>query len=1087
MVLVWYCILPVQAKFVAQNLERRDSLENCIKEARSEIDKVNALVMLSSDLIQFDVKKAEEYATEAIRLSRKIKSSRTEAEALLNLSKIYRTQRNSLQPALDKTILAVRIFEKINDKSGLAKAYFELGYINKQISNYQKAIDNFSKSLKLFKEIDKESNVAACEMVLGHVNVEKALIVKDTLYYQKASILYNTALNYYKKIKDDKKITVSLLNIANLYLEYNKMFPLDRYVSKSLDYSFQSLKMSKSLNDKTLISFNLLNIGEAKFQKKNFIIAQDYYSQAYKIAKEIGNIDLILTSLQASITCYKEAKLYDKALQLSKEYIEIAESGSYNGFLKDHYALLTEINLKQNNYQEAYKNRLLFESYSDSVLNEEKATALIKFQIEFESENKDKEIGLLNKNQELQEIKLKQQTTTRNYLIGGVILTLLLLLVIYNRFIVKTKANKIIEEKNKELEKLSIVARETANGVMITDADGNIEWFNEGFSKLFAWNSIEEYKEKKGTNIFHVSGNKNIINIIKEAIHQKKSITYENFMFTRDKEELWIQTTLTPIFDSNRQLKKMVFVETDVSELKKAKETAEQYLEIQEQFLANTSHEIRTPMNGVIGMTRQLLETPLSREQREYLKAINDSSNNLMHVVNDILDISKIRAGKIMFEQTEFRLGELFKSLEFTLRNRAEEKNIYLKSEIDDNISPVLLGDPIRLNQILLNLLGNAIKFTDSGGVTFSAKKTKQDENIIFIEFCVTDTGIGIEKDKLDYIFESFAQAETHTTRKYGGTGLGLSICKSLVEQQGGFISIDSEVNKGSSFYFTLAFEEGDSSWKGSVSQQIEGIPANVNLSGIHVLYVDDNQINQHVALFELDKWKVQTDVANNAFEAFEKLKNKDYDVILMDISMPEMDGLEATIYIRKNFQEAKQHIPIIAMTASALAGEKEKCFSAGMDDYISKPFNPINLYSKILKWGKGEIMSETVSIIDKPPKIKMNKVIDLSLLLEHASGSVKYMQEMITIYCDEMPLYLEDFNEAYLQKKWDILNKSAHKMKTPAILFGAVELNEVLREIESKTKEIINLDGMVELIQKTNELCKLSFEELKEELNKIS
>lgn len=1085
--LVLECIFGMQSVFFAQNLNRRDSLENCIRNPSSQKEKANALVLLSFDLIQFEVKKSEQYALEAIVISRKISYPKAEAEALLNLSKIYRVQRNSLQSALHKTIRAIRMFERIKDKKGLAKAYFELGYINKQISNYEKSIVNFSKALHLFKEIKSEENVASCEMVMGHVNADKAWVLKDTLYCQKAFNLYSSALAYYKKVNDEKKIAVSLLNIANLYLGYNKIYPSEKYITKSLDYSFQSLKLSEALEDKSIISINLLNIGEAKYNLKTQNLALDYYSQSYKISKEIGNIDLILTSLERMISTYREFNQYDKALKLSQEYIKIAKAGNYHGFLKDHYALLSDIYAEQKSYKKALENRLLHENYSDSILNEEKAKALVKFQIEFESENKDREIVLLNKNQELQKIKLKQQQTTRNYLIASVILVFFLLLVIYSRFILKTKAHKMIEEKNKELEKLSIVARETANAVLITNAYGDIEWFNEGFSKLFSWNSIEEYKEKKGKNIFEVSGNKNIRNIIEEACLHKKSVTYENLMFTKNKDELWIQTNLTPIFDQKGQLKKMVFVETDVSELKKAKETAERALEIQEQFLANTSHEIRTPMNGVVGMTRQLLDTPLTNEQTEYLNVIKESSNNLLHVVNDILDISKIRAGRIVFEKTEFQLENLFKTLRFALLYRTEEKGIYLKSDIDEKIPPVLIGDPIRLNQIILNLLGNAIKFTETGGVRFSAKKISEQDGKVFIEFCITDTGIGIAKDKLDYVFESFAQAETHTTRKYGGTGLGLSISKSLVDQQGGSISIESEVNKGSSFCFTLPFVVGNSNWEGSIVQQIDGIPSDVNLSNLHILLVDDNQINQRVALFELDKWKAKTDIANNAKTAFEKLKKQNYDLILMDISMPEMDGLEATKYIRNNFEETKKTIPIIAMTASALSGEKEKCFAAGMDDYISKPFNPITLFSKIIKWAKVENTHLIDISVKSIPKNKLGKTNDLSLLRERASGDMKYIKEMIDIYCEKMPTYLEDFNKAYKQKKWNMLSQNAHKMKSPSVLFGAFELNKILSQIQIQATETFDLKEMKELIKKVNDLCLLSIEELKLELHKIN
>jgi len=511
----------MQSESIAQNLKTRDSLENYLKTVTSDSSRANALVLLSSELIQYDTKKAELYVTEAISISEKIKSPKTKADALLVFSKIHR-QENNIPLALDETIAALRLFEELHYKAGLADAYFELGYIYKEIHNYQKSIVHFSKSLQLYKETGNELKVASCQMVMGHVNMDQSATANETAYIQKALILYDKALDYYKKIKNQERISVSYLNIANLYLSYNQLSPSDEYLKKSLDYSYKSLKITQERNDDLRTSINFLNIGEAYFAQKKFDIALDYYLKSYETGKKSENVNFTLTALQNTITTYKEIKEYNKALELSHEYLKMAQSGHYISHIKKHYELLSEIYLAQQKTKKAYENRLLYEKYSDSVLNEETAKALIRLQIEYESENKDKEITLLNKDRELQNAKIKQQNSIRNYLISSIIIILLLLSVIYNRFTIKTKTNKIIEEKNKELEKLSIVARETANGVFITDANGDVEWFNEGFSKLFGWKSIEEFITTRGRNIFEVSGNENIENLIKESISQKK-------------------------------------------------------------------------------------------------------------------------------------------------------------------------------------------------------------------------------------------------------------------------------------------------------------------------------------------------------------------------------------------------------------------------------------------------------------------------------------------------------------------------------------------------------------------------------------
>ena len=647
--------------------------------------------------------------------------------------------------------------------------------------------------------------------------------------------------------------------------------------------------------------------------------------------------------------------------------------------------------------------------------------------------------------------------------------------------------NTDLAANNAELEKLSIVARETGNGVFITDADGNVEWFNEGFSKVFGWTSLEEYIKDRGRNILEVTGHSNIQEIIDESVREKKSITYEGYNPTKDGRYLWVQATLTPIFDENGTLKRLVFVDTDISELKKAKETAEQALEIQEEFLANTSHEIRTPMNGVIGMTRQLLGTPLNKEQKEYMNAIKESSGNLLHVVNDLLDISKIRAGKMVFEKTEFRLTEIFKNLKYALQYRAKEKKIFFKTVLSDEIPPVLIGDPMRLNQVLLNLVVNAIKFTSSGGVTISAKVVSHMGTYSLIEFTVEDTGIGIEEDQLDYVFESFAQAETHTSRKYGGTGLGLSISKSLIEEQNGTIGVQSKINEGSTFYFALSFEIGNPNWIGQMMQPSEGIPANVDMSDIKILLVDDNKINQRVALYELNRWKTKTDVADSAKKAFELLNTKSYDLILMDIAMPEIDGIQATEYIRKELGEKEKVVPIIAMTASVLEGEKGRCIQAGMNDYISKPFDPINLYYKLIKWGRMEDVPEPVVIKRISKSKKSEGIVDLSLLRSRAGDDIDYIKEMIEIYLESLPDYLEEFNAAFERKQWGVLSKLAHKMRSAVVYFSTDELHDLLMEIEISsfgTKYLKKLSKSVEVV---NDLCNKTMEELKGELTNLS
>ncbi|MEO5890295.1 MAG: response regulator, partial [Ferruginibacter sp.] len=382
-------------------------------------------------------------------------------------------------------------------------------------------------------------------------------------------------------------------------------------------------------------------------------------------------------------------------------------------------------------------------------------------------------------------------------------------------------------------------------------------------------------------------------------------------------------------------------------ETQKARFEAEEARKTQEQFLANMSHEIRTPMNGVIGMTQLLEETLLNKDQREYVETIKESAANLMVIINDILDLTKIVAGKISIVQTDYVFNDVINNSIKINQFRADEKGIALKVNIDKNIYPVLYGDPGRLNQIMINLIGNAVKFTEQGEINVNIDLLKEDTQSVTLEFSVTDTGIGIAEDKVESVFDRFMQVSGASTRKYGGTGLGLTITRQLIELQGGSIHVTSKKDEGSIFTFYLTISKATSSHD---NEKKPVVKTNTNLlAGVTVLLVEDNIINQKVAIKTLNNLGAIVEVANNGIEAIEFLMTKECDLILMDIQMPEMDGYEATRIIRAQANDTIKSIPIIAMTASALIADREKCITAGMNDYIAKPFHKDELYEKII------------------------------------------------------------------------------------------------------------------------------------------
>jgi len=434
---------------------------------------------------------------------------------------------------------------------------------------------------------------------------------------------------------------------------------------------------------------------------------------------------------------------------------------------------------------------------------------------------------------------------------------------------------------------------------------------------------------------------------------ERQQNTGETKIMRKDERIVDIEYTVRNIMVDGRM--QMLSIIRDVTEKKQNEErlrqekeraeTAEIARRVGEQFLANMSHEIRTPMNAIVGFTDIMLKTPLTPEQNQYLEAIKMSGDNLLVIINDILDFSRMRSGKIPIENRNFKLSQVVTMCIELMMPRASEKNIKLTSAIDKNVPDDLIGDSTRLNQVLINLIANAIKFTAKGGIELDVKLLSEEKDMVGIEVAVKDTGIGIPKDKLGTIFDAFTQANNETARRYGGTGLGLSIVKQLAELQGGSVAVSSEEGKGSCFYFRIKYKKSNSNIKYTKAVKEEQV---LNTKKLNVLLVEDNTMNQLLAKKVISDWAWHIDIVENGLIAIEKLKEKNFDVVLMDIQMPEMDGYETTRLIRSAFPAPTCNIPIIAMTAHVMPSEEEKCYKAGMSGYISKPFTPQTLYSKI-------------------------------------------------------------------------------------------------------------------------------------------
>jgi PAS domain S-box-containing protein len=650
------------------------------------------------------------------------------------------------------------------------------------------------------------------------------------------------------------------------------------------------------------------------------------------------------------------------------------------------------------------------------------------------------------------------------------------------------ESNQHLEQKSKEIEhQLQSIIDNTPAFVFIKNKEGRYVLINNSFEEMFKI-SNEEIAGKTDDSLFSEGKAWDHHLEDTQVITQGMPVTIEESLEI-DGAKCYYLITKFPLRNEAHEITGLCGIGTDITQqkdqeqiLRNAKQTAEDAQRAQEVFLANMSHEIRTPMNGIIGLSNQLIKTPLLQVQAHYVNNILAAGKDLLVIINDILDFSKLRAENVTPENIPFDLPKVIEKMAFTFQIKLKEKGLKFYLDIDESIPSPLCGDPLRLNQILVNLVGNAVKFTTAGSVFVAVSLVSQHDDSARISFVVKDTGIGIPEAQQAKIFESFTQTRNDNARKYGGTGLGLAITKQLTTLLGGDITLESKAGAGTTFYVEIPFEKSLQPIDAYEAATEEIFPDDV-LKEKKILVVEDNPVNQVVALSTLQSAGASVDVAATGLEAVGLALKTAYHCIIMDIQMPEMDGYKTTVVLRN----MGIHTPIIAMTASAIKGEREKCLQAGMNDYTSKPFIPEELYCQILNSIGEQAPVTNRSTYTAPQPYHTTDLVDLT----HLKEMMKYDVASINHALDEFLLFtpdtIDNLQSANENQDWEKVFFYAHRLSSSLTIIHVPLAKLLASELEVDAKARNKIATLPQRVQQVIALMNDAMNFIREKRNEYS
>ena len=594
-------------------------------------------------------------------------------------------------------------------------------------------------------------------------------------------------------------------------------------------------------------------------------------------------------------------------------------------------------------------------------------------------------------------------------------------------------------------------------GLLEVAPDGRIIRANESFCEMSGFSS-EELKGQDGGDLLLDSEEKELMTARNTRRTEGKEDVYELRVFNKNKETRYWLVSAAPLLGDDGEVHGSIGIHWDITEMKQlefelkgARHKAEESSKAKAMFLANMSHEMRTPLNGIVGMAEQLAQSQLDADQRYFVDIMRSASSTLLSIINDVLDISKIESGKFSIETTPFNLNETIRRTLSIFGEKAKQTNVSLDIELMDDRGIMHLGDPHRLSQVLFNIVGNAMKFTQAGYVRVTSHLARGENDICLVSFSIEDTGVGMDMAYLTKVFEAFTQEDASVTRKFGGSGLGLSIARNIVHIMGGTIEIESEKGKGTRVNIRIPMRISNEKTKQDI---VEITDLQKSLKGLRILAVEDNELNRMVLQVILKKCEVVLTIAHNGQEAIDLIQQQEFDLVLMDVQMPVVDGLEATKYIRN---ELKMIIPIIGLSANAMREEVEICKQAGMNDYLVKPYSERVLVEIMKKWSTEVMATESTKDGNE-----VAEELDLSVLKQYVGNDIDALRDIVTGYLKHLPPQLDRLELALVGSDVLALRHELHQLKASMEIIGVRPDGLSFAAISNELKS----DGLSDLVK---------------------